>query len=820
MPDRRPLRIADDLQSLPLPPEVAWVRARRPRRTPIAWAAAGSAALVVIAAVLVARPSVAPRIDEERDPGMLAAQPVTTPEPSHQLPSRCDVPVAVPAHPATSVAWKADGQELAISEVSSGRSQIVVLHAPDWQGRTLGDGSDPKWSASGTRIAFARGATIVITEVASGRDVATLTPTSAGYGWNGDTLIYWDGSSLRGWRDGRDAPFGAHVPDLTPVTGTKEFSFSADGSRFAVVGRDGKVLYGGTADGRVSPLPQFDRVRWSTGGANVLLTRSGASVLVQPEKRIFASATLPPRFALWSPDGSQALFGSDPGGAVWGVIAWDGQKTGATVELAGGLRTGAFSFDGGYLASIYDDGLRIYRCVRDTAMPSGLISRDAAKQVIQRTGALIQVNIEDSKLIRWADISGMLTGTWAVVRPEASGIEPTAPVWLLMYSGEAKQPDGSNLESSPGVRSPTVNLVLYVLDAKTGKELGARVASGTWWIGQPFESLTDRAPDATPHPFEQPRSSIPPMPTPRPTPSPATSSAGAGVARVESAPGGWRMDFPDGWWPSRNGYAGITLGTRDPDLGIMSTVGMESWFFTGAALRIEFLANPSHLSVDAWSAANLADNLVTKTSDSSHVTIAGKPALVLRRSMGPQPPDNRIDQQKTWIVQSERADAMLVITAQLADGAYAAEMDAAVTTLALFAPQSPPSRVDKTRDAVLAQWTNLSPPPGRAEAKLVTWTEAQALERNGAIQTRLDRDPDALVWVVAVSVVGAEPGFSLPTVGRGLRFSPGEVQQQTPRWQMYVTPASSEDDGAGMWGEISPVGDWPAGFDALRDRCC
>ncbi|HKC90031.1 MAG TPA: WD40 repeat domain-containing protein, partial [Candidatus Limnocylindria bacterium] len=538
MPDRRPLQIADDLQSLPLPPEAVWIRARRPRRNWIAWAAAGSAALVVIAAAVSVRPAVGPT--EEKDPGSLAAQPVATPEPSHELPSRCDIRVAVPARAASSVAWKADGQEIAITEVTNGRSEVVVLRGPDWQGRTLAEGSDPKWSASGTRIAFARGATIVIADVANGRELATITPAALGYGWSGDTLLYWGGSSLRGWRDGADARFGAHVPDLTPVTGQKVFSFSVDGSRYAVAGRDGKVLYGGTADGRVSPLPTFDRVRWSTGGANVLLTGGSATVLVRPEKRIFASATLPPRFALWSPDGSQALFGSDASPAAWDVIAWDGQKMGASVELESGLRSGAFSFDGGYLASIYDDGLRIYQCARDSATTSGLITRDQAKQVIQRSGALIKVNLEDSKLIRWADISGTLTGTWAVVQAEAAGLDPTTPVWLLMYAGEAKQPSGANFESSPGVHSPTVNLVFYVLDAKTGKQLGARVASGTWWIGQPFESLTDRAPDATPHPFERPQSSIPPIPTPRPTPSPVTRSAGAGLARVESAAGGWQ----------------------------------------------------------------------------------------------------------------------------------------------------------------------------------------------------------------------------------------------------------------------------------------
>jgi len=815
MPDRRPLQIADDIQSLPLPPEAAWIRARRPRRNRLAWAAAGSAALVVIAIALAGRPTAAP-IDE-KDPGTLAAQPVATPEPSHDLPSRCDVRVAASPRNASSVAWKADGQDLAITEIAGGRSQVVVLHAPDWQGRVLGDGSEPKWSASGTRIAFARGASIVIADVTTGRDLATLTPGAPGYGWNGDTLLYWGGSSLRGWRDGRDTIFGAHVPDLTPMTGQKVFSFSADGSRFAVVGPDGRVLYGGTADGRVSPLPRFDRVRWSTGGASVLLSSSSATVLVRPEKRIFASAALPSRFALWSPDGSQALFGSDPSGSVWDVIAWDGQKMGASVELAAGLRSGAFSSDGGYLASIYDDGLRLYQCTRESATSSGLITRDQAKQIIDRSGALIKVNLEDSKLIRWADISGMLTGTWAVVRPEASGIEPTAPVWLLMYAGEAKQPAGANFESSPGVRSPTVNLVLYVLDAKTGKELGARVASGTWWIGQPFESLTDRAPDATPHPFEPSRNTIPPIPTPRPTPSPATSSTGAGLARVESGAGGWRLDFPDGWWPSRNGFAGILLSTRDPDLGIGGpiTSGLEGWYLTGAGLRIELWANPDHLSAEAWSAAHLGDTFVAKTTDSSPVTIAGKTALILRRSVGPQPPDNHFDSQKTWIVPTERADRMLVITAQLGEGVYAAEMDAAVASLAVFPAQRAASSVDVSREDVLGRWKNAGPAPGRVEAKLVTWADAQTLDKASGLNP-LNRDPDSLVWIVAVSAVGGEPGFSLPT--RGGRLGGG--QSDAPRWQMYVTPANSNDDGAGTWGQLSSNGDWPPGFDALKDRCC
>jgi hypothetical protein len=271
------------------------------------------------------------------------------------------------------------------------------------------------------------------------------------------------------------------------------------------------------------------------------------------------------------------------------------------------------------------------------------------------------------------------------------------------------------------------------------------------------------------------------------------------------------MEFPDGWWPTRNGFAGILLSTRDPDLGIASTVGMENWFSNATSLRVEVWANPDHLSAEAWSIGNLGGTIVTKTSESSPTTIAGKAALVFRQSVGPQPPDNHFDSQKIWIVPTERSDRMLVITAQLGESVYATEIDAAVMSLAIFSPQSAVTSVNITRDDVLGRWKNTSPAPGRVEAKLVTWAEASTLE-SAMSWNRLDRDPDSLVWVVAVSVVGGEPGFGLP--GRGLG------QQASPRWQMYVTPANSSDDGAGMWGQLSPNGDWPPGFDALKDRCC
>ncbi len=57
------------------------------------------------------------------------------------------------------------------------------------------------------------------------------------------------------------------------------------------------------------------------------------------------------------------------------------------------------------------------------------------------------------------------------------------------------------------------------------------------------------------------------MPTPQPTPTLATTRSASGSVRLASAPGGWAVEYPDGWWSQRWGYAGATLSTRDPDFG-------------------------------------------------------------------------------------------------------------------------------------------------------------------------------------------------------------------------------------------------------------
>ncbi len=66
---------------------------------------------------------------------------------------------------------------------------------------------------------------------------------------------------------------------------------------------------------------------------------------------------------------------------------------------------------------------------------------------------------------------------------------------------------------------------------------------------------------------------------------------------------------------------------------------------------------------------------------------------------------------------------------------------------------------------------------------------------------------EELVWIVAVS------GPDLPQ-GRG---SPAATPPPTA-WIEYLTPATN-DRSEGMGQAFASTGTWPAGFDALPDRC-
>ena len=78
---------------------------------------------------------------------------------------------------------------------------------------------------------------------------------------------------------------------------------------------------------------------------------------------------------------------------------------------------------------------------------------------------------------------------------------------------------------------------------------------------------------------------------------------------------------------------------------------------------------------------------------------------------------------------------------------------------------------------------------------------------------RMDHDPDALYWVVAVS------GPDLPQ-GRGGPMAAGSPAPTA--WILYDTPATTDSlsgTGAQYVGAGPATPAWPVGFDDLPDRC-
>ena len=173
-----------------------------------------------------------------------------------------------------------------------------------------------------------------------------------------------------------------------------------------------------------------------------------------------------------------------------------------------------------------------------------------------------------------------------------------------------------------------------------------------------------------------------------------------------------------------------------------------------------------------------------------------------------------------WLVPTTRDDRLIVIAATPAESPLLPLAERAVATLRIAAPLVATKPVTYQRSEIVAKWTVGKDGPiagRRVAAKLLTYAEATAAMM--APQTndpnaprsigvpRIDHDPDALYWLVAVS------GPDLPQ-GRG---GPAATAPP-PAWILYDTPATG-DSLSGTGQQFSTAGTWPAGFDALPDRC-
>jgi len=308
-------------------------------------------------------------------------------------PVACDQKIAVTlpigALDATSSSWSPDGRLLALGAHAFSRmgsatpdqQRVLVLTVATLDLRDIARGSDPVWSADGSRLAFRDGhawtdptADLVIYDVSSAHEVGRIAGanTKLPFGWRGGELLYWKGSELWTWRGGT----GTRVFDLgrDPEPGLA-IRFSGDGER-AVVTVSG--AWGGapveasiidTRAGSIERLIGAWRLEPSPRGHAVFVSFLDHREIRLEDGTVW-SAPIP--FAggivIWSADGRQPLLSPNEFvgfGNTADLETLDGAPAGVAVPTL--LQAAAFNVGGDLFSGVQYGGrgpssLDLYRC--------------------------------------------------------------------------------------------------------------------------------------------------------------------------------------------------------------------------------------------------------------------------------------------------------------------------------------------------------------------------------------------------------------------------------------------------------------------------
>jgi hypothetical protein len=318
-----------------------------------------------------------------------------------------------------------------------------------------------------------------------------------------------------------------------------------------------------------------------------------------------------------------------------------------------------------------------------------------------------------------------------------------------------------------------------------------------------------------------------------PAPPLSITDLGTGYQRVTSAEGGYSIDFPSSWLVSPGFFTTPQFGrihvtSYDPKTFSQQRQAVPTMLSpdVGIAFDVELFANPKGETPDVF-----AKNLIHEHPDGlallpgSYVTVGGTHAYhaAIQDEHRYQPTTGPLQVTRQtrliWIVPTTRADRYITIVAAPGESPLSGHVEEAVRDMKLTAPVVSHMPVIHQRGEIASRWLygKSGPIPGRRiEAKLMRYADASAA-MNGGTSTvlRLDRDPDELFWLVAVS-----GGTDLPQPRGGL-IRPGSAPPATPApttWILYDAPATN-DRGEMTGTAISHTGTWPPGFDALPDLC-
>jgi hypothetical protein len=321
--------------------------------------------------------------------------------------------------------------------------------------------------------------------------------------------------------------------------------------------------------------------------------------------------------------------------------------------------------------------------------------------------------------------------------------------------------------------------------------------------------------------------------TPAPAPPLEIADLGNGTQRLTSAEAGYSIVAPSAWLVSSSflfapgvvnstpSFGQTHLTSYDPnslDRANMNAFGRMLPPDVGIRLDIELWRNPKLESADDYRKNVLIGPDQSAVLPGRAVTIAGQHAYqtTIQDEFRFQPATGPLQVTRQtrllWLVPVLRPDRMLVISATPGESVLRTQVESIVASLQISQPVVSQLPVVNQRDAILRQWLydkSGAPIPGRrVEAKLMTYTDSVAA-MNGSGLLRIDRDPDELFWLVAVS---GGPGLPEP------RGGPAQYSPQPTAWIQYQAPATTgRYEGTGT--QIASTGTWPPNFDALGDRC-
>jgi hypothetical protein len=317
-----------------------------------------------------------------------------------------------------------------------------------------------------------------------------------------------------------------------------------------------------------------------------------------------------------------------------------------------------------------------------------------------------------------------------------------------------------------------------------------------------------------------------------PAPPLSITDLGSGQQRVTSAEGGYSIDVPSGWLVkagvfSTPSFAQAHMTSYDPNLFYRQgqAVPVMPPPDLGIRLDIEVWANTNREAPDKF-AANVVHNSPDGLAllPGRFVDIAGRQAyhaaIQDERRVQASSGALQVTRQTrlVWIIPTVDMDRYLVIVATPGESSLAGVVENAVSNIRLIPRLQSRMPVIHQRTEIINRWLldKSGPIPGRrVEAKLTTYAAASAVISSGhGGLLRLDRDPEELFWLVAMTGGPMEFPF-------GPMVHPGGSPQPTPRpfaWTLTEAPATN-DDGVMTTGAASADGNWPPGFDALSDLC-